>query len=99
MGTPAAFYNNAVDLNRISNKVARQIIRTYNDVILDAVGQLALIDEMTAPMRAARLRAILADLKQSLDGWAGDATALTVEELQGLAVLQTEFVQEELRKA
>tara|TARA_Y100000356_G_scaffold134137_1_gene142708 strand:+ start:174 stop:1358 length:1185 start_codon:yes stop_codon:yes gene_type:complete len=99
MGTPAAFYNNAVDLNRFSNKVARQIIRTYNDVILDAVGQLALIDEMTAPMRAARLRAILADLKQSLDGWAGDATALTVEELQGLAVLQTEFVQEELRKA
>ena len=99
MGTPAAFYNNAVDLNRYSNKVARQIIRTYNDVILDAVGQLAVLDDMTAPMRAARLRAILADLKQSLDGWAGDATALTVEELQGLAVLQTEFVEDELRKA
>jgi SPP1 gp7 family putative phage head morphogenesis protein len=99
MGTPAAFYNNAVDLNRYSNKVARQIIRTYNDVILDAVGQLAVLDDMTAPMRAARLRAILADLKQSLDGWAGDATALTVRELQGLAVLQSEFVEEELRKA
>ena len=99
MGTPAAFYNNAVDLNRYSNKVARQIIRTYNDVILDAVGQLAVLDDMTAPMRAARLRAILGDLKQSLDGWAGDATALTVRELQGLAVLQSEFVEEELRKA
>lgn len=99
MGTPAAFYNNAVDLNRFSNKVARQIIRTYNDVILDAVAQLAVLDDMNAPMRAARLRAILADLKQSLDGWAGDATALSINELQGLAVLQSEFVEEELRKA
>ena len=99
MGTPAAFYNNAVDLNRFSNKVARQIIRTYNDVILDAVAQLAVLDDETAPMRAARLRAILADLKQSLDGWTGDATALSIRELQGLAELQSEFVEEELRKA
>lgn len=99
MGTPAAFYNNAVDLNRYSNKVARQVITTYNDVILDAVGQLQGLDEMSAPMRAARLRGILRDMKQSIDGWAGDATALSVKELQGLAELQGEFVQEQLKKA
>lgn len=99
MGTPVAFYNNAVDLNRYSNKVARQVITTYNDVILDAVGQLQGLDEMSAPMRAARLRGILRDMKQSIDGWAGDATALSVKELQGLAELQGEFVQEQLKKA
>jgi SPP1 gp7 family putative phage head morphogenesis protein len=41
----------------------------------------------------------LAQLKQSLAGWAGDATELTATELQGLAELQSEFVTEELRKA
>ena len=42
MSTPAAFYNNAVDLNRYSNKVARQIVTTYNDVIVSAVPMLAI---------------------------------------------------------
>jgi SPP1 gp7 family putative phage head morphogenesis protein len=41
----------------------------------------------------------LAQLKDSLDTWAGDATELTALELQGLAELQSEFVTEELRKA
>ena len=99
MSVPAAFYNNAVDLNRFSNGVARQIIISYNNVILDAVGQLQGLDEMQAPMRAARLRAILADLKQSLDVWEGDAVKLVGRELQGLAVLQSEFVEDQLRQA
>ena len=98
MSTPAAFYNNAVDLNRYSNKVARQIVTTYNDVIVSAVDQLRGLDDQTAPIRATRLRAILGQLKGSLDGWAGDATALAVGELQGLAELQGEFVQEQLQE-
>lgn len=98
MSTPAAFYNNAVDLNRYSNKVARQIVTTYNDVIVSAVEQLRGLDDQTAPIRATRLRAILGQLKGSLDGWAGDATALAVGELQGLAELQGEFVQEQLQE-
>ena len=44
------------------------------------------------------LEGILSQLKQSLDGWAGSNTLLMTEELQGLAVLQSEFVAEELRK-
>jgi len=105
MSVPAAFYNNAVDLNRFSNGVARQIIISYNNVILDAVAQLqgdALnppLDEMREPsMRATRLRAILADLKQSLDEWEGDAVKLVGRELQGLAELQEEFVREQLQE-
>ena len=99
MSTPARLYKNAIDLNRYSNSVARRVINAYNDIIIDAVDQLRVIDDLAAPVKAARLRSILAQLKQSLDGWAGDATELTATELQGIAQLQSEFVTDELRKA
>jgi SPP1 gp7 family putative phage head morphogenesis protein len=99
MSTPEALYRNAIDLNRYSNSVARRVINAYNDIIIDSVNQLRVIDDLAAPDKAARLRGVLAQLKQSLAGWAGDATELTATELQGLAELQSEFVTEELRKA
>jgi SPP1 gp7 family putative phage head morphogenesis protein len=99
MSTPETLYRNAIDLNRYSNSVARRVINAYNDIIIDAVNQLRVIDDLAAPDKAARLRGILAQLKQSLAGWAGDATELTATELQGLAELQSEFVTDELRKA
>jgi SPP1 gp7 family putative phage head morphogenesis protein len=99
MSTPESLYRNAIDLNRYSNSVARRVINAYNDIIIDSVNQLRTIDDLAAPVKAARLRGILAQLKESLAGWAGDATELMVPELQGLAQLQSEFVTEELRKA
>ena len=99
MSTPARLYKNAIDLNRYSNSVARRVINAYNDIIIDAVDQLRVIDDLAAPAKAARLRSILAQLKESLDGWAGDATEITATELQGIAELQSEFVTEQLRKA
>jgi SPP1 gp7 family putative phage head morphogenesis protein len=99
MSTPESLYRNAIDLNRYSNSVARRVINAYNDIIIDSVNQLRVIDDLAAPVKAARLRGILAQLKQSLAGWAGDATELTATELQGLAELQSEFVTDELRKA
>ena len=99
MSTPARLYKNAIDLNRYSNSVARRVINSYNDIIIDAVNQLRVIDDLAAPVKAARLRSILAQLKQSLDGWAGDSTELTATELQGIAELQSQFVTAELRKA
>ncbi len=99
MSTPEALYRNAIDLNRYSNSVARRIINAYNDIIVDAVNQLRTIDELAAPVKAARLRAILAQLKDSLGTWAGDATEITAAELQGIAQLQSEFVTDQLRKA
>jgi len=92
-------FRNAIDLNQYSNSVARRIINIYNDIIIDAVNQLQTIDEARAPVKAARLRAILAQLKESLTTWAGDATEITALELQGLAELQSEFVEEQLRLA
>jgi len=99
MSTPSELYRNAIDLNRFSNGVAKRIAVAYNDLVLDAVDQLRGIDELAAPAKAARLRAILAQLKQSLEGWAESSTAIAIEELQGLTVLQSEFVEDQLRKA
>jgi len=99
VSTPARLYKNAIDLNRYSNSVARRVINSYNDIIIDAVDQLRVIDDPATPVKAARLRSILAQLKQSLDGWAGDSTEITATELQGIAQLQSEFVTDELRKA
>jgi SPP1 gp7 family putative phage head morphogenesis protein len=99
MSTPESLYRNAIDLNRYSNSVARRVINAYNDIIIDSVNQLRTIDDLAAPVKAARLRAILAQLKDSLGTWAGDATELTALELQGLAQLQSEFVTNQLRKA
>ena len=98
MSTPEALYRNAIDLNRYSNSVARRVMNAYNDIIIDAANQLRTIDELTAPVKAARLRSILAQLKESLAGWAGDATEITALELQGLTELQSEFVTEQLRR-
>lgn len=99
MSTPAELYRNAVDLNRFSNSVSKRIAVTYNDFILDAVNKLRGIDELAAPSKAARLRAILAELKGSLDGWAATSTTSVISDLQGLAVLQDEFTTEQLRRA
>ena len=99
MSTPASLYRNAIDLNRYSKGVARRIITSYNDIIIDAVNQLRTIDELAAPVKAARLRGILAQLKDSLGTWAGDSTAVTAIELQGIAQLQSEFVTDQLRRA
>jgi SPP1 gp7 family putative phage head morphogenesis protein len=99
MSTPAALYRNAIDLNRYSNSVARRIINSYNDIIIDAVNQLRTIDELAAPVKAARLRGILAQLRDSLGTWAGNSTEVTAIELQGIAQLQSEFVTDQLRRA
>jgi SPP1 gp7 family putative phage head morphogenesis protein len=98
MSTPASLYRNAIDLNRYSNSVAKRIIRSYNDIILDSVNQLRAIDDLDESLKAARLRSIIAQLKESLATWAGDSTKLTATELQGLAELQSEFVTEQLKK-
>ena len=92
----AEFYRNAIDLNRYSNGVARRVVRAYNDVIIDATDRLAMLDPES--ISAAWLRAILAQLKESLDGWAGTSTLLMTEELQGLAILEADFMVEQLEK-
>ena len=47
MSIPESFYRQSIDLNRYSNRIAREIVTNYNDVILDLTYKLATIDEVT----------------------------------------------------
>jgi len=88
------FFRRAIDLNRYSNGVATRIIRAYNDVIIEATEKLAILDPES--ISAYRLRTILVQLKESLNTWAGDSTLLMTEELQGLAILERDFMVQQL---
>ena len=98
MSTPETFYREAIDLNRYSNQVAREIVTNYNNVILDLTNKLATIDEVTAPATVARIRSMLVQMKESLENWSNTSSIYLADELQGLAVFQTEFVKDQLQK-
>ena len=98
MSTPETFYREAIDLNRYSNQVARRIVTNYNNVILDLTNKLATIDEVTAPATVARIRAMLLQMKESLETWSNSSSVYLADELQGLAVFQTEFVKDQLKR-
>ena len=98
MSIPESFYRQSIDLNRYSNRIAREIVTNYNNVILDLTNKLATIDEVTAPATVARIRSMLAQFKESLEEWSVEGTAYMTDQLQSLAIFQTEFVASELQK-
>jgi SPP1 gp7 family putative phage head morphogenesis protein len=98
MSIPESFYRQSIDLNRYSNRVSRQIVTNYNDVILDLTYKLATIDEVRSPATDARIRSMLAQFKESLENWSVEGTAYMTDQLQSLAIFQTEFVANELQK-
>jgi len=98
MSIPESFYRQSIDLNRYSNRIAREIVTNYNNVILDLTFKLSTIDEVTSPATVARIRSMLAQFKESLEGWSVEGTAYMADQLQSLAVFQTEFVASELQK-
>ena len=99
MSIPESFYREAIDLNRFSNRISRQIVTNYNDVILDLTFKLATIDEVTSPATVARIRSMLLQMKESLEGWSVENTAYMADQLQSLALFQSDFVVNELQKA
>ena len=98
MSIPESFYRQSIDLNRYSNRISREIVTNYNDVILDLTYKLATIDEVNNPATVARIRSMLAQFKESLENWSVEGTAYMTDQLQSLAVFQTEFVANELQK-
>ena len=98
MSIPESFYRQSIDLNRYSNRIAREIVTNYNNVILDLTYQLASIDEVTSPVAVARIRAMLTQFKESLENWSVEGTSYMADQLQSLAIFQTEFVANELQK-
>lgn len=108
MSIPEVFFRETIDLNRYSNAVANKFVENYIQVIYSATQQLieldkrqkkAGVDIAIAPQTRKRLRAIIAQSKSSMDRWSKDATKQMIKEMEGLAKIQTGFIESELQKA
>ena len=89
MSTPTVLFRNAIDLNRYSNNVSRRLVESYNRIILESLRELDVLGVDNPTYRAVRLRSILAQLKESLDGWSAQSLNLLADELAGLAEIQS----------
>jgi len=107
MSIPEVFFRETIDLNRYSNAVSADFVRTYNDVILLAARKLNAINirqakagegVVIAPQTKKRLRAIIAQSKSSLDKWSKTSTKKMIKEIEGLAKVQSGFIKNELKK-
>ena len=108
MSIPEVFFRETIDLNRYSNAVANKFVENYIQVIYNTTKQLVELDKRqrkagvniaVAPQTKKRLRAILAQSKASMDRWNKDATKQMIKEMEGLAKIQTGFIEGELKKA
>ena len=70
---PEEYFRNSLDLNRFSNKISREIVESYNRIILRAVDKLEAIERLPLANQprytASRLRALLLQTKASLRKW------------------------------
>ena len=107
MSIPEVFFRETIDLNRFSNAVAKKYAVTYNEVILNAAKQLRNIELRQrkageavgiAPQTRKRLRAIIKQSKDSLNTWSGATARDFKKELQGITLLQRDFIVNELKK-
>ena len=108
MSIPEVFFRETIDLNRYSNAVSNKFVENYIQVIYDAAEQLVKLDirqkaapagVVIAPQTRNRLRAIIAQSKASMNRWSKDATKQMIKEIEGLAKIQTGFIEGELQKA
>ena len=108
MSIPEVFFRETIDINRYSNAVSVDLVRTYNDVILLAARKLNAINirqakagegVVIAPQTKKRLRAIIAQSKSSLDKWSRASSKKMIKEIEGLAKVQAGFIESELKKA
>lgn len=107
MSTPEVFFRETIDLNRYSNSVAKKYAVTYNEIIVNAAKQLKQIDlrqqaadagVVIAPQTRKRLRAIIKQSKDSLATWSSKSAIDFKKELQGVTILQKDFIENELKK-
>jgi len=104
---PEVFFRETIDLNRYSNKVAKEYAITYNKIIISAAKQLKQINivqakageaVIVAPQTRKRLRSIIKQAKDSLNKWSSASAKDFKGQLQGVALLQRDFIVNELKK-
>ena len=100
---PEEYFRNSLDLNRFSNKISREIVESYNRIILRAVDKLEAIERLPRANQpkytAARLRALLLQTKASLRKWDVKSTRDMELVSNAVAKLQTEFATDQMEKA
>jgi len=100
---PEEYFRNSLDLNRFSNKISREIVQSYNRIIIRAVDKLEAIERLPRANQpkytAARLRSLLVQTKESLKKWDVKSTKNMQLVSEAVARLQTEFATDQLEKA
>ena len=100
---PEEYFRNSLDLNRFSNKISREIVQSYNRIIINAVNKLEAIERLPRANQprytAARLRSLLVQTKESLKKWDVKSTKDMQLVSEAVAKLQTEFATDQREKA
>ena len=100
---PEVYYRKAIDLNRFSNGVSRELLRSYERIIRRSIDELERIEAMPSAkrpkVRAQRLKALIRQNTEALARWSDKASQALAKELQGLARIEVEFAAKQLRQA
>ena len=100
---PEAYYRKAIDLNRYSNSVARELMQSYERVVRRSIAELERIEKMPSAkrpqVRAQRLKALIKQNTEALANWSDKAGQKLASELSDLAKIEVDFTAGQLRRA
>jgi len=99
---PEAYYRKAIDLNRYSNSVARNLMQSYERIIRRSIAELERIEQMPSAkrpqVRAQRLKALIKQNTEALAKWSDKAGQQLAGELGDLAKIEVDFTVGQLRR-
>ena len=100
MALPDAIFRNAIDLNRYGNKISTDIARKFTNICVKTVQEISTLERVGLgnSYRAARLRSIVSQMEKSLSGWKKYANKHVTKELQELAKVEVDFIENQLQK-
>lgn len=100
---PEAYFRKAIDLNRYSNSVARDLMKSYERIIRRSIAELERIEAMPSAkrpkFRARRLKALIRQNTEALANWSNKSSQKLAKELAGLADIEVKFTTGQLRRA
>ena len=100
---PEAYYRKAVDLNRYSNSVSRDLMQSYERIIRRSIAELERIEAMPSAkrpkVRARRLKALIRQNTEALANWSNKSSQKLANELAELAQIEVDFTAGQLRRA
>ena len=99
---PEAYYRKAIDLNRYSNSVARELMESYERIVRRSIAELERIEQMPSAkrpkVRAQRLKALIKQNTEALAKWSNKSSQKLARELADLAKIEVDFTVGQLRR-